>query len=176
MMLARTLPLSRTPEMRILTDDAIPTIFRIPNFPSGASAHMAPKQYARKKIFAGLCVGDEVLFHYRAAQHRGGKVFFGTRKFPRVKLEVEVRVESLGRSLVSRSLEIGAGGMALKDASALDVSQPVQLSFALPDGQDVTVQAVVWWKRATLVGVRFDPSDGNRMHVQHWMDTQKQPA
>jgi hypothetical protein len=48
----------------------------------------------------------------------------------------------------------------------------VQLSFTLPNGTSVTVQAVVWWKKAEVVGVRFDPSDQNRAHVQRWMDTQ----
>ena len=98
--------------------------------------------------------------------------FQSPRKFPRVKLDVEVRVDSFGRCHMLRSIEIGAGGMALKDAKDLGVSQPVQLTFTLPDGQSVTVQAVVWWKRAGNVGVRFDPADQDRAHVQRWMDTQ----
>jgi len=104
-------------------------------------------------------------------QVAGGTVFFGsTRKFPRMSLDIEVQVDSFGRCSVLRSVEIGAGGMALKNANALGVSQPVQLSFTLPNGQGVTVQAVVWWKRAEVVGVRFDPADENRMHVQKWMN------
>ena len=98
--------------------------------------------------------------------------FASPRKFPRTSLDIEVRVDSFGRCSVLRSVEIGAGGMALKDANGLGVSQPVQLSFTLPNGQGVTLQAVVWWKRAEVVGVRFDPADENCIHVKQWMDTQ----
>jgi hypothetical protein len=100
-------------------------------------------------------------------------VFFQSqRKFPRVNLDVEVLADSFGRCHTLRSIEIGAGGMALKDANGLGVSQPVQLSFTLPNGQGVTVQAVVWWKRAEVIGVRFDPADQNRFHVQRWIEAQ----
>ncbi|MBV9609895.1 MAG: PilZ domain-containing protein [Acidobacteria bacterium] len=102
--------------------------------------------------------------------------FQSPRKFPRVNLDVEVQADSFGRSHLLRSIEIGAGGMALKSANGLGVSQPVQLSFTLPNGQGVTVQAVVWWKRAEVIGVRFDPSDVNRVHVQRWMETQTSPV
>jgi hypothetical protein len=100
-------------------------------------------------------------------------VFFQSqRKFPRVDLDVEVRADSFGRCHTLQSVEIGAGGMALKNANGLGVSQPVQLSFTLPNGQGVTVQAVVWWKRAEVIGVRFDPADQNRFHVQRWIEAQ----
>ena len=102
--------------------------------------------------------------------------FSSPRKYPRVNLDVEVRADSFGRCQLLRSVEIGAGGMALRDSNGLGVSQPVQLSFTLPNGQRVTVQAVVWWKRAEVIGVRFDPADENRFHVQRWMETQTVPS
>jgi hypothetical protein len=97
-------------------------------------------------------------------------VFFSARKSPRLPLVVEVRVDCHDRSLTASSVEVGAGGMALRNANTLTVSQPIQVSFALPEAASVTIQAVVWWKKGELLGLRFDPSDDNRLRVQRWFD------
>ena len=103
-------------------------------------------------------------------------MFFQPRQFPRMKLELAVRVDCFDRWLTATSVEVGSGGMSLKKGDSLSVSQPVQLSFVLPNGQPVVIQAVIWWKRAELLGVRFDPSDRNRLIVAQWMETQKTSA
>lgn len=47
--------------------------------------------------------------------------------------------------------------MSLKGGDRLSVGQPVQLTFALPLGCVVTVDAVVAWQKSNLTGLRFDP-------------------
>ena len=85
---------------------------------------------------------------------------------------MEVKVRYGAEVLVARSREIGAGGMALENASRLSVAQPVKLSFTLPAGRELELDAVVWWKRDHRVGVRFDVRDGNCRHIQQWVEQQ----
>ena len=99
---------------------------------------------------------------------------FQPRQFPRVSLATEVTVRCHDESIFTATgVEIGAGGMALESANRLGVAQPIQVSFSLRPGRPLTLQAVVWWKRGNLVGVRFDPADTNRQHVQQWVEEQK---
>ncbi len=102
--------------------------------------------------------------------------FSHKRQLPRLPLAVDVRVECHDRSFSARSVEVGGGGMSLGNASSLSVSQPVQVSFELPGDEVVVLQAVVWWKKGDLLGVRFDPSDENRQRVLRWVEEHKQPA
>ena len=99
-------------------------------------------------------------------------MLFQPRQFPRVTLAVEVKVRCGEEVFLARSQEIGAGGMALENASRLSVAQPIKLSFTLPAGPDLELDAVVWWKRDHRVGIRFDLRDGNRRHIQQWVEQQ----
>ncbi len=85
---------------------------------------------------------------------------------------MEVKVRYGGEVFVTKSREIGAGGMALENASRLSVAQPVKLYFTLPGGRELELDAVVWWKRDHRVGVRFDVHDGNCRHIQQWVEQQ----
>jgi len=103
-------------------------------------------------------------------------VLFQPRQFPRVSLAVEVRVHWGDEVLIARSEEIGAGGMALVNAGRLSVAQPIKISFTLPSGRELELDAVVWWKRDQRVGIRFDPRDGNCRPIQLWVEEQTKPA
>ena len=119
-----------------------------------------------------VCLGAEgARKHWRRAQ-RSLIVHFQPRQFPRVPLATEVRVHFGDEVLIARSQEIGAGGMALENASRLSVAQPVQLSFTLSSGRQLNLHAVVWWKRDHRVGIRFDPRDGNCRHIAEWVEQQ----
>jgi hypothetical protein len=102
--------------------------------------------------------------------------FTRKRQLPRLPLSVDVRVESHELTLTARSVEVGGGGMSLRNAETLSVSLPVQVSFELPGAEVVVIQAVVWWKKAELIGIRFDPTDDNRQRVLRWVEEHKQPA
>ena len=95
---------------------------------------------------------------------------FRKRKHPRLQLKFPVQVSGAGVSLQAECVEIGAGGMALVQADQLGVSLPVQLSFAL--GAPISLQAVVWWKRDKLTGLRFDPNDRNRRLVEEFVSAE----
>jgi PilZ domain len=97
---------------------------------------------------------------------------FQPRQFPRVPIALTVRVYFGSDTLVTKSLEIGAGGMALDYAGCLSVAQPVKVSFALHPDQELTLDAVVWWKRDQRVGIRFDLCDRNRCVIQDWVEKQ----
>jgi PilZ domain len=99
-------------------------------------------------------------------------LFFQPRQFPRVSLATEVKVRCGDEIFVTRSEEIGAGGIALQQAERLSVAQPVHLSFSLPSGVELKLDAVVWWKRGHRVGIRFDPRDGNCRVIQQWVEEQ----
>jgi len=106
-------------------------------------------------------------------QQTGARLLlFQPRQFPRVSLSAEVKVQCGGETLIARSQEIGAGGMALLNAGRLSVAQPVQLSFTLSSGLELTLDAVVWWKRDPRVGVRFDPRDPKCRLIQQWVEDQ----
>ena len=98
---------------------------------------------------------------------------FQPRQFPRVALDTQVEVHCGDEVLVTKSEEIGAGGMALRNAGQLSVGQPVRLSFTLSPSLTLSVDAVVWWKRDPRVGIRFDPRDGkSRSIIQQWVEEQ----
>jgi len=99
-------------------------------------------------------------------------VLFQPRQFPRVSIAVEVKVYCGDEVLVAWSQEIGAGGMALVNADSLSVAQPIKVSFTLPRGLELQLDAVVWWKRDHRVGIRFDPRDSHRRLIQHWVEEQ----
>ena len=98
---------------------------------------------------------------------------FQPRQYPRVSINTQVEVHCGDENLVTRSEEIGAGGMALQNAGRLSVGQPVQLSFILSPELGLKLDAVVWWKRDQRVGIRFDPRDGKtRVVIQQWVEEQ----
>ena len=98
---------------------------------------------------------------------------FQPRQYPRTSLDTEVEVHCGDEVLITKSEEIGAGGMALRNAGQLSVGQPVRVAFTLSPGLRLQLDAVVWWKRDQRVGVRFDPRDGkSRVIIQHWVEEQ----
>jgi len=104
-------------------------------------------------------------------------VHFQPRQFPRVALDTEVEVHCGDEVLILRSEQIGAGGMALQNASRLSVGQPVRLCFTLSPELGLRLDAVVWWKRDPRVGIRFDPRDSkSRLLIQQWVEEQIKQA
>jgi len=91
------------------------------------------------------------------------------RTHPRLTLEFELTVHVAERVLAARSYQLGGGGMAFSGATELQISQPIELRFRLPDGPAVAIPAVVWWKEKGLVGVRFDVSSPQRDAVERWV-------
>jgi hypothetical protein len=94
------------------------------------------------------------------------------RQYPRIPVALDVQVEGPGVACSGTSVELGGGGMSLTLAEHLAISLPVQVAFTLPPSLAVCIQAVVWWKRNKMVGVRFDPTDRNCQLVQRYLEMQ----
>jgi len=94
------------------------------------------------------------------------------RRYVRIPVVAKLGVESDRQVFSAVSGEISAGGMSLSCGTKLTISQPVQLSFDLPNAPGVVVRATVCWARASdeMVGVRFDPDDDRRLRVKEWID------
>jgi PilZ domain len=95
-------------------------------------------------------------------------IFSPPRQNPRALLATDVRVKGDDFTFTARSVQLGPKGMSLSQAGQLSLAQPVLLTFALPSGHPVRIGAVVWWKTADLVGLRFDPRENNR-HIEEWI-------
>ena len=87
----------------------------------------------------------------------------------RIPIASPVRIN---RSYDGITREIGPGGMSLGTEAELRVSQPIQLSFALPTGQPVNIAGVVWWRKERTVGVRFDVYDKQAVVIRKWIEKQ----
>ncbi len=98
-----------------------------------------------------------------------GKSPESRRSNARVQLSVPVAVESFGEVFNADSQDISRGGMLLKAEAPLQVAQPVQLSFTLPEETPVEIPAVVCHKRGEQFGVRFDPTHQRRGIIERWV-------
>jgi c-di-GMP-binding flagellar brake protein YcgR len=98
-----------------------------------------------------------------------GKSPESRRNNARIKLVVAVQVESFGEKYQADSLDISRGGMLLKAGAPVEVSQPLQLSFCLPDNTPIEIPAVVCHKRGEQFGVRFDPTHHRRGAIERWV-------
>ena len=94
------------------------------------------------------------------------------RRYARVPIVVNVKIETEQRNFDAMSVEISAGGMSLKTDRSLLMNSAVLMKFALPPAVEVKVRATVAWVNAQeqRIGVRFDPSDANRVRVKQWVD------
>jgi len=96
------------------------------------------------------------------------------RRYVRVPMVTEVKLDYGRGSLVATSVEISAGGMSMKCDVRPAKDDSVELSMSLPpQGKLVLTRATVCWRRdeAGMIGVRFDPGDERRLEVKRWIDS-----
>lgn len=94
------------------------------------------------------------------------------RRYARVPIVVNCKVETEQRSFEAMTVEISAGGMSLRTDRSLLMNSPAGLNFTLPPAIGVKVRAFVAWVNAQeqRIGVRFDPGDGHRIRVKEWVE------
>lgn len=94
------------------------------------------------------------------------------RRYARVPIVVQARVQTEQRSFDAMTVEISAGGMSLKTERSLLMNSAVVLNFTLPPATEIKVRGSVAWVNAQeqRLGVRFDPSDGHRIRVKEWVE------
>ena len=99
-------------------------------------------------------------------------MFDSKRKHPRLAVSLPIKIESFGVAYEATATELGGGGMALAHADQLAVAQPVRVALDLPGSGSLRIQAVVWWKKSNLIGLRFDPSDRSRPAIEKFVAAQ----
>jgi len=94
------------------------------------------------------------------------------RRERRVTIEGDVTIHVQDGAFRALSRKLGGGGMSFVTDARLGISQPMELSFALPPGRKIAIPAVVWWKRGKTVGVRFDVNHGQMPWIRKWVEEQ----
>jgi len=94
------------------------------------------------------------------------------RRYVRIPVIMDVRVEVEGRRFSCTSLEISAGGMSLKTSEKVPMGSSVEVAFDLAGTAQVRSRATVCWLHAgdSSVGVRFDAQDARRLAVKQWIE------
>jgi hypothetical protein len=94
------------------------------------------------------------------------------RRYVRVPIVTEVSAQAGAQRFTAYTQEVSAGGLSMTGAAKLPVGHVVQLSFALPSGEKVSVSASVCWLREAdgSMGARFDPADERRNIVRDWIE------
>jgi PilZ domain len=96
------------------------------------------------------------------------------RRYVRLPVVTEVKVEYPNGTFLCNSVEISAGGMSMKTDVRLAKETAVEITFCLPPkGIVVVARATVCWKReaADMIGIRFDSTDERRLEVKRWIDS-----
>ncbi len=105
-----------------------------------------------------------------------------TRKHPRIPIAARVTIVTSRARVEGEAGEIGAGGMSVRcehplAVSQLAVSQPVELEFRLPpDGPEIRMAGIVWWKKDKEFGFRFDLLSAHHKLVEQWIEQRLQAA
>jgi hypothetical protein len=84
---------------------------------------------------------------------------------------------TLSARIEGEANEIGAGGMSLRCDHPLAISQPVELQFRIPpDGPEVRMAAIVWWRKGKDFGFRFDLLSEHHALIERWIEQRVQTA
>jgi hypothetical protein len=100
------------------------------------------------------------------------------RRYARVPIVMQVKLETEQRNFDAMTVEISAGGMSLRTDRSLIMNSSLGLTFTLSNlgetakASETKVRGVVAWVNAQeqRVGVRFDPADPRRAAVKQWVD------
>lgn len=94
------------------------------------------------------------------------------RRYVRVPLTAEVRINTRSDSLHAIAVEMSGGGMSVEIQGKLEINATVELVFALPGQSKMSVNAVVCWTKPAehLAGFRFDINDERRSRVKKWIE------
>ncbi len=96
------------------------------------------------------------------------------RRYVRIPIAVEVRVDHSQGRFNTTSLEVSGGGMSLTipDGVRVNVSSSVQVSFALPSSPEISMSGSVCWHASAgaALGIRFGPAEKDKQVVWEWVE------
>jgi Tfp pilus assembly protein PilZ len=101
-------------------------------------------------------------------------VFHELRRYVRIPVIAEIAVslpQENGR-FTATSIELSSGGMSMRSAADVSVSDPVEISFSLLTLPRVRIRGRVSWRNPAgkAFGVRFDNQDERRRQIKDWVD------
>ena len=94
------------------------------------------------------------------------------RRYVRVPVITEVKVEMDRSAQTATSVELSGGGMSMQLNGGYKIGNTVELAFTLPNSKPLSCAATVSWIDASdgTVGVRFDPADERRYAIKNWIE------
>ncbi|HLW54779.1 MAG TPA: PilZ domain-containing protein [Candidatus Angelobacter sp.] len=94
------------------------------------------------------------------------------RRYARVPVVGQVVIDTAGRSVAARTMEVSSGGMSVRSSEPLSPSSAATVTIELPGTARFTFRAQVWWARSEdgVFGLRFDPTDDRRLKVREWIE------
>lgn len=147
-----------------------PSNSRIVIYGVGQLQHLVPvSKYGINSVFTEPVERTSALKIVRATHLL---VVHEFRRYVRIPVTIDVRLEIEGRKLACTSQEISAGGMSLSTKEKLSLGKSLDLAFELPGASQVRSRASVCWIDSTenLIGVRFDAQDDRRLAVKQWIE------
>jgi Tfp pilus assembly protein PilZ len=101
-------------------------------------------------------------------------VFHELRRYVRIPViaEIAVSLPQENSRFTATSIELSSGGMSMRSAANLSVSDPVEISFSLLTLPRVRIRGRVSWRNPAgkAFGVRFDSHDERRRQIKEWVD------
>lgn len=124
--------------------------------------------------------GINAIFNHPVERANALKVIRGThllvlhelRRYVRIPMLTPLELVVEGDRYRASMHEISGGGMSLEIGVPLTIGTPVEVSFRLPNMQQLSLRALVAWVRPDhrLAGLRFDAQEPNRFRVKNWID------
>lgn len=94
------------------------------------------------------------------------------RRYVRVPVITEVKVEMDRSAQTATSVELSGGGMSMHLRGGYKLGNMVELAFTLPNSKPLSCAATVSWIDANdgTIGMRFDAADQRRYEIKNWIE------
>lgn len=94
------------------------------------------------------------------------------RRYVRLPVITEVKVEMDRSVQTATSVELSGGGMSMHLTGNYKIGNAVELSFQLPNSKPLSCHGTVSWIDVSegTIGMRFDPGDDRRYAIKAWIE------
>ncbi len=95
------------------------------------------------------------------------------RRYVRIPLATNIRVQGSFRGIDATTVEISAGGMSVQLPPATKFAETdARITFTIPSLPPLSMAGVVCWRNTELhrIGIRFDPKAPEREAVKEWIE------
>lgn len=94
------------------------------------------------------------------------------RRYVRVPMITEVKIDYEHDRFSGHSIEISGGGMSLQAQLPAKLGNVTEISFSLPGTKLLSCNTIVSWIDSAegTLGLRFDPEDKRRVEIKNWIE------